>query len=88
LDKEPLRHRFLKDGSPKEIRMKNKDELEGKGDQIKGRAKQAWGDITDDERLHDEGVADEAAGNVEEGFGRARRKVGEAIEDIGEDLKR
>ena len=68
--------------------MKNQDELDGKGDQIKGRAKQAWGDVTNDERLHDEGVADEAAGNVEEGFGRARRKVGEAIEDIGEDLKR
>jgi uncharacterized protein YjbJ (UPF0337 family) len=68
--------------------MKNRDELDGKGDQIKGRAKQAWGDLTDNERLHDEGVADEASGNVQEGLGKARRKVGEAIEDIGEDLKR
>ncbi len=68
--------------------MKNRDELDGKADQIKGRAKQAWGDITDNERLHDEGVADEASGNVQEGIGRARRKVGETIEDIGEDLKR
>jgi uncharacterized protein YjbJ (UPF0337 family) len=38
--------------------------------------------------MHDEGVADEAAGNVQEGFGRARRKVGDAIEDIGENIKR
>ena len=68
--------------------MKNRDELEGKGEQVKGKAKQAWGDLTDDERLHDEGVVDEAAGDVQEGVGRARRKVGEAIEDIGEDLKR
>jgi uncharacterized protein YjbJ (UPF0337 family) len=68
--------------------MKNRDELDGKGDQIKGRAKQAWGDLTDNERLHDEGVADEASGNVQEGLGKARRKVGETIEDIGEDLKR
>ncbi len=68
--------------------MKNRDELEGKGDQVKGRAKQAWGDITNNERLHDEGVADEASGNVQEGVGKARRKVGETIEDIGEDLKR
>lgn len=66
----------------------NRDELDGKAEQAKGRAKQAWGDLTDNERLHDEGVADEAAGNVQEGFGRARRKVGEAIEDIGEDVKR
>jgi uncharacterized protein YjbJ (UPF0337 family) len=68
--------------------MKNRDELDGKGEQVKGRMKQAWGDVTNNERLHDEGIADEAAGNVQEGFGRARRKVGEAIEDIGEDIKR
>ena len=68
--------------------MKNRDEIEGTKEQIKGKAKQAWGDVTDDERLHDEGVADEAAGEVQEGFGKARRKVGEAIEDIGEGLKK
>jgi uncharacterized protein YjbJ (UPF0337 family) len=66
----------------------NRDELDGKTEQVKGKAKQAWGDLTDDERLHDEGVADEAAGEVQEGLGRARRKVGEAIEDIGESIKR
>lgn len=66
----------------------NRDELEGRVNKAKGKAKQAAGDLTDNERLHDEGVADEAAGNVQEGFGRARRKVGEAIEDIGEDIKR
>jgi uncharacterized protein YjbJ (UPF0337 family) len=65
----------------------NRDELDGKGDQLKGKLKQAAGDLTDNERLHDEGVADEAAGNVQEGFGRGRRKVGEAIEDLGEKLK-
>jgi uncharacterized protein YjbJ (UPF0337 family) len=68
--------------------MKNRDELDGKVDQAKGKAKQAWGDLTDNERLRDEGVADEAAGDVQEGFGRTRRKVGEFIEDVGEDIKR
>ena len=68
--------------------MKNRDELEGQKDQVKGRVKQAWGDLTGDEQLREEGITDEAAGDVQEGFGRARRKVGEAIEDIGEDLKR
>jgi uncharacterized protein YjbJ (UPF0337 family) len=68
--------------------MKNRDELDGQTEQVKGKVKQAWGDLTDNERLHDEGVADEAAGDVQEGVGRARRKVGEAIEDIGENLKR
>ena len=66
----------------------NRDELEGKKEQFKGKVKQATGDLTDNERLHDEGVADEAAGDVQEGFGRSRRKVGEAIEDIGKTIKR
>ena len=66
----------------------NKDELDGKTAQVKGKLKQAAGDLTDDQRLHDEGVADEAAGEVEEGFGRGRRNVGEAIEDLGQKLKR
>jgi uncharacterized protein YjbJ (UPF0337 family) len=38
----------------------NKDELDGKTDQLKGKSKQAAGDMTDNERLLDEGVADEA----------------------------
>jgi uncharacterized protein YjbJ (UPF0337 family) len=66
----------------------NKDELDGKVDKMKGKLKQAAGDLTDNERLHDEGVADEAGGEVQEGFGRGRRKVGEAIEDLGDKLKR
>lgn len=66
----------------------NRDEMKGKTDQLKGKIKQAAGDLTDNDQLHDEGVADEAAGDVQEGFGRGRRKIGEAIEDIGEDIKR
>lgn len=66
----------------------NRDEFQGKNDQVKGKIKQAAGDLTDDERLHDEGVADEAAGKVQEGFGRGRRKVGETLEDLGDKMKR
>ena len=65
----------------------NKDELNGKVDKLKGKTKQAWGDATDNERLHDEGVADEAAGSVEEGFGKARRKVGDALHDVAHKIK-
>lgn len=66
----------------------NRDELDGKADKIKGKVKQAVGDLTDDEQLHDEGVVDEAGGDVKEGFGRGRRKVGEALNDLGNKLKR
>ena len=66
----------------------NRDELDGKAKQVKGKVKQGVGDLTDDEQLRDEGVADEAEGEVLETFGKARRKVGEAVKDIGETIKR
>ena len=66
----------------------NRDELEGKAKSAKGKVKQAAGDLTDNDRLHDEGVADEAVGNVQDDVGRARRKVGETVEDIGKQIKR
>jgi uncharacterized protein YjbJ (UPF0337 family) len=66
----------------------NRDELDGKTEQVKGKLKQAAGDLTDDSRLHDEGVSDEAAGDVQEAWGHGRRKVGEALKDVGDRIKR
>ena len=66
----------------------NKDELKGKAEAAKGKVKQAVGRLANDPQLHDEGVVDEAAGETQATLGRVRRKVGEAIEDIGERLKR
>ena len=68
--------------------MPNNDELKGKVDQLKGKVKQEAGKALGDRDLHDEGVADEAGGELREGFGTAKRKVGDAIEDIGERIKR
>ena len=66
----------------------NRDELEGKAEALKGKIKQATGDLTDDADLHDEGVVDEAAGRTQGAVGKARRKVGEVIEDIGNTVKK
>jgi uncharacterized protein YjbJ (UPF0337 family) len=65
----------------------NKDELNGNVDKLKGKVKQAVGNATDDPQLHDEGVADEAAGTVEAGFGKARRKVGDALHEVAHKIK-
>jgi uncharacterized protein YjbJ (UPF0337 family) len=79
---------ILENVEAQEVPAMNRDELEGKGEQVKGKIKQGVGDLTDNERLHDEGVADEAAGEVQEGYGKAKRKVGEAINDIGDAIKK
>jgi len=68
--------------------LPNKDEMEGKFDQVKGKTKETIGKAIDDRELEHEGQADNAGGKVQEGFGKARRKVGEAIEDDGDAIKR
>jgi uncharacterized protein YjbJ (UPF0337 family) len=68
--------------------LPNKDELEGKFDQAKGATKETVGRALDDEELEHEGRADKTGGNIKEGFGTARRKVGEAIEDLGESVRK
>jgi uncharacterized protein YjbJ (UPF0337 family) len=65
----------------------NRDELNGKVDRLKGKIKEEVADVTNDQDLHDEGVADQASGNVQEGFGRARRKVGDALHDVAHKIK-
>jgi uncharacterized protein YjbJ (UPF0337 family) len=68
--------------------LPNNDEMEGKWDQAKGKVKESVGRAIDDDELEAEGRADHAGGKVEEGFGQARRKVGDAIEDIGDAIGR
>lgn len=68
--------------------MPNNDEVKGKFDQLKGKVKQGIGEATGDQQLHDEGKADQASGEVREGFGTVKRKVGEAVEGLGEQIKK
>jgi uncharacterized protein YjbJ (UPF0337 family) len=68
--------------------LPNRDEIEGKLDQAKGKTKETIGRAVDDPDLADEGRAEHTGGKVEEGFGKTRRKVGEAIEDVGDAVKR
>lgn len=68
--------------------LPNKGEVKGKVEQAIGRVKETVGVATDNERLENEGRADQVKGNVREGVNRVRRNVGEAIEDIGEDIQR
>jgi len=68
--------------------LPNKDEVEGKFDQAKGKVKESVGKAVNDRELENEGRADNAGGKVQEGFGTARRKVGETIEDVGDAIKR
>lgn len=66
----------------------NSDEVEGKYEQAKGSVKEGLGRLTGDEELEAEGTKDKLKGDVQEGWGNAKRKVGDAIEDVGDAIKR
>jgi uncharacterized protein YjbJ (UPF0337 family) len=58
--------------------------MEGKKDDLKGRAKEAVGDLTDDDELKREGKSDRAAGSVKDKLEKAKEK-GEEIVDKAKD---
>lgn len=66
----------------------NRDEVEGKFDQVKGSVKETVGGAIGDRDMEAEGEADRASGNIQEGFGEAKRKVGDAIKSVGDAISK
>jgi uncharacterized protein YjbJ (UPF0337 family) len=52
---------------------------DGKTDDLKGRAKEAAGDLTDDQGLKNEGKVDRATGSVKDAVGDAGDKAKDAV---------
>ncbi len=65
----------------------NRDEIRGKAEKAKGYIKEETGEAIDDPELEAEGRSERAAGELREGFGKAKRKVGEAVDDIVDDIE-
>jgi uncharacterized protein YjbJ (UPF0337 family) len=62
--------------------------MEGKKDDLKGRAKEAAGDLTDDDRLKAEGKADRAGGKVKEFLEDAKDKGEEIVDKVKDKVDR
>jgi len=62
--------------------------VDGNVDDLKGRAKEAVGDLTDDDDLKREGKADRATGAVKDKLDDAKEWVEEKIDDVKDHLKR
>ena len=58
----------------------NEQKADGMLDEAKGKAKQAWGDLTDDASTHAEGQADEAKGKLKQAAGDARKALDDLID--------
>jgi uncharacterized protein YjbJ (UPF0337 family) len=61
----------------------NRDEVKGKVDQASGTVKEKAGRAMGDPNLEEKGAEQRVSGKIEAGFGKARRKVGEALKEAG-----
>jgi uncharacterized protein YjbJ (UPF0337 family) len=59
----------------------NQLQLKGNWNIAKGKLKQQWGDLTDDDLDYTEGRKDELVGRIQKRTGQSREAVEKAIED-------
>ena len=60
--------------------MPNTDTMKGQWQQLKGRVKQQWGDLTDDDLTEIAGNRDTLLGKLRERYGLAKEKAIEQLE--------
>lgn len=58
------------------------DQVKGNWNQIKGKIKQEYGDMTDDDLTYAEGKEDELMGRLQEKTGKAKSEVAEWINNL------
>ena len=60
----------------------NQDQAKGMWEQIKGRAKKAWAELTDDDFKRAEGSADKLYGIIQERFGDTKDAIKAKLDKI------
>jgi uncharacterized protein YjbJ (UPF0337 family) len=58
-------------------------ELKGKWNQMKGKVKQSYGDLTDDDLAYEEGKDDELLGRLQQKTGKSRDEVVKWLRSLG-----
>ncbi|WP_430905721.1 CsbD family protein [Maribacter sp. 2-571] len=59
-----------------------KDKLKGNWNIAKGKIKQEWGDLTDDDLDYEEGKEDELVGRIQKKTGESKERVNEFLDDL------
>lgn len=55
--------------------MPNSTELQGEWNEFKGKLKQHYGNLTDDDLTYEEGKEDEMWGRLEQKLGKAKKEI-------------
>jgi uncharacterized protein YjbJ (UPF0337 family) len=68
--------------------LPNKAEIKGKINKAKGTVKENIGHAVGNRRVENDGAADRRKGSVQETVGKAKRKVGDAVKDLGNNMRK
>ena len=60
----------------------NKDQMKGSWAQLKGKAKMAWADLTEDDMLRAEGSADKLYGIIQQKFGDTKEAIKKKLDNV------
>ena len=63
----------------------NKDQIQGRVEEAKGKVKETTGRATGNADLETRGTADKIAGKVQKGFGDTKERVKDEMDDAEED---
>ncbi|WP_297332414.1 CsbD family protein [Flavobacterium sp.] len=55
--------------------MPNREEISGSWNEMKGKLKQNYGELTDDDLTYEEGKEDEMWGGLEKKLGKAKKEI-------------
>lgn len=59
----------------------NKDILEGKWEQLKGKAREKWGELTNDDWEMIDGQFEQLIGKIQERYGRSKEEIEKEVND-------
>jgi uncharacterized protein YjbJ (UPF0337 family) len=60
----------------------SRDRIEGTADELKGRARSAWGELVDDDQARAEGEADQTKGQFKQGVADVKDAVDDAVKKV------
>lgn len=60
----------------------NETTLKGNWNELKGKIKQAWGDLTDDDLTYEEGQEDELYGRIQQKTGQTKDEIRKKIAEL------
>jgi uncharacterized protein YjbJ (UPF0337 family) len=64
----------------------NRNEIEGKWKQVRGRAQEKWGELTDDDLDEIEGRRDRLVGKLQERYGKSEKEANREADQFFDQL--